>query len=135
MPESGLATSAVAATVAEVVLLTIQGSGVSGPANIDEPTIANAIPNQIIRGMYAFTWGSTTTSLTLRCRKQTITGGGSSGVATIVKAGPGAANSDIIAFEFLDQNAAPGQQYVITGQAGTAAVTAAQAVASVNDFS
>lgn len=136
MPEQPPVTANIAATNGEVVIAgPTPAAGVLGPVNVDNPNAPGVLPTVIIRFTYQFTWGATTTTLTLRCRRNSLTGtlvtlpgGGNAN-----KVGPAAANFDVLHVEWVDTNVPEGTVYVITGQTGTAAVTAAAAVLSTND--
>jgi hypothetical protein len=122
-------------TVAEVVLLTIPGSGNLGPVNIDNPTQIPFYPSLIIRGTANVTIAGTSTGFSLRCRRLGLTGTqvGTTQATTIVAGDVTAIN---VPFTFQDlANPDPSGGYVITGAAVVATNTVNEIIGSINDGS
>jgi hypothetical protein len=136
MPESPPVIAAANAGTSETVLLTTGiVPGGQGAVNVNNPNVADTIPQVIIRGAYRFIWGATTGTLTIRVRQNNISGTvvSLSGAQNFVKTGPAAANNDVIPFEVVDVNVPGNTNYVVTGQATTAGVTGGAGIVSTND--
>lgn len=133
MPENTPVTGTVAAGTAETLLATTAPVGGSiGPQNVNDPLAPGVIPQVLVRFSYFFTWGATTTTLTLRLRRNGI--GGPTVTGAPAKQGPASANPDFVHWEWYDTNVPVGTVYAITAQAAVAGVTGGTFIGSTNDF-
>jgi hypothetical protein len=130
-PSGGARATAVSVGTAETVALFIPGSGNSGPANIDQPTISAAM-NALIRGVMNVSWG-TATAPVMHCRRGNGVAGTIVGNAQNLNVSGSPAN---IPFTFQDlNNPSPQSGYSITIATATAAATVNEIVGSINDGS
>ena len=133
MPEGPVArATAVSVGTAETLALFIPGPTPVGPVNIDNPNVAGPQGSYLIRGSVAIT-STTGTNPVIRCRRGNGTGG--TQVGTSQAETSAAAASVIVPFVFSDPgNPNPQQGWSITISTTTAADTAAEIVASINDL-
>lgn len=132
MPEQAPTTGTVAAGTADTLIATTVQVGNQGAVNVDNPLAPGVIPLVVVRFSYFFTWGATTTTLTLRCRRGGLTGTQVNG--SPARQGPAAATPDFVHWEWIDTNVPNGTVYAISAQAAGLAVTGGFFSATVNDF-